>query len=119
MKDLGEQSIWAALTGDLGSGQLRLEPAAVRALITECERYIATMDDLRSRFAWRERSHGYGNLPSGQAVGRHFLDKQDEMVAVLGAYIDVANRMREVFAAAAQRYEAAHGEHVEMLRTAE
>ncbi|AEF41252.1 hypothetical protein [Hoyosella subflava] len=104
-----------ALSGGLASGELKLSSEAIGQAIACCDAYINAMARLRRTFVNTDENHGFGNLPSGQAIGRHFADKRLEMATVLGEYIEVAERIKETFVAARQRYAETHSAHVAAL----
>ncbi len=104
-----------ALSNGFESGELTLSAEAIGQAMAHCDEYINAMARLRRTFLNVDENHGFGNLPSGQAIGRHFADKRLEMATVLSEYIAVAERIKETFEAARHRYAETHSAHVAEL----
>lgn len=111
----GAHIISHSVEHDLLSGALNLDMNGLMNAAKACTRYVDAMDHLKTAFEQPNEEHGFGRLPSGEAVGRHFIDKQLEMASVLTQYIAVAERMREVFLDAAERYAAVEDANAGML----
>lgn len=110
-------SSWSVLSHAVQSSELTVKVDALSQAVQVCGRFIDSMRKLQQEFDQEKVVNGFGNLPSGRAVARHFTDKQREMVDVLDQYIDVATKIKAVFTDAAQRYSVTHEDHVAALRT--
>lgn len=106
---------WRTLKQQAVSGEFHLDPSVGEGLRAACEDYIADLEDLRRDAKNLQYLSGWGGLTSAKLLQQKFeskavagtaSDSTDSADKRLAAHIEIAELMRDTFAAAIGKLQA-------------
>ncbi|MDO3647607.1 hypothetical protein [Nocardia mangyaensis] len=115
-----QAAYWRGLKQQAVNGEFRLEEGLGEALRAACEQYVYDLDDLKRQTGQLEHLSGWGGLDSAKllrakfeakAVSGSAEDTTDSAAGRLAQHIEIAQLMRDTFAAAIGKLQAVDGQN--------
>ncbi|WP_040796805.1 hypothetical protein [Nocardia higoensis] len=110
MADTQEQlKTWQNLKQQGIDGEFRLDKDIGHAIITHCETFLLSLDEMLQTAQNLEHLSGYGGLPSAQQLQQKFIhkavgggdhDPNDNAVSRIMQHIEIVTTMRDAYRAA-------------------
>ncbi|MFD6220033.1 hypothetical protein [Nocardia asteroides] len=115
-----QATYWRTLKQQAVAGEFRLEEGLGEALRAACETYVNDLQDLKRKTAQVEHLSGWGTLETAlilkakfeaKAVSGSGDDPNDSADKRIAAHIEIAQLMRDTFAAAIGKLQSVDGQN--------
>lgn len=115
-----QAAYWRTLKQQAVAGELRLEDGLGESLRAACESYITDLQELKRRTGQLEHLSGWGGLDTAVLLKQKFEakavvgsaeDPNDSADKRLASHIEIAQLMRDTFAAAIGKLQAVDGQN--------